>query len=241
MKNQQFFIVFFTGLLIVFFHTVVEAQWGVKGNGDIKKETRSLSAFSEISIEDGLDVHIRMGSSQEVIVEADANLMDHVKTEVRGNKLRAYVDKSIWRAEAMNIYITVTSLDALYASGGSDVYSKGVIKTRALDIKASGGSDLYLDVEVGRLDCMTSGGSDTRLKGQVEEIRLTCSGGSDFDGKDLEIDDAEVRTSGGSDSYIRVNGELDVQASGASDVYLYGNPKIVNKRVSGASDFHRKS
>lgn len=241
MKNQQFFIVFFTGLLIVFFHTVVEAQWGARGNGDIQKETRDLNTFSEISVEDGLDVHIRMGNSQEVIVEADANLMEYVKTEVRGNKLRAYVDKSIWKSEAMNIYITVTSLEALYTSGGSDVYSKGIIKARELEIRASGGSDLYMELDAERLTCNTSGGSDARLKGQVEKIRLTCSGGSDFDGKELDINEAEVRTSGGSDSYIRVNGELDVQASGASDVYLYGNPKIVNKRVSGASDFHRKS
>jgi len=241
MKNQQLFIVFFTGLLIVFFHTVVEAQWGVKGNGDIQKETRNVSTFSEISIEDGLDMHIRMGSRQEVVIEADENLMEHIKTEVRGNKLRAYVDKSIWKSNAMIIYVTVTSLEALYASGGSDVYSKGVITAKELDIKASGGSDLYLELEVGRLTCDASGGSDTELKGQAIEVRLTCSGGSDFDGEELDVEEAEVRTSGGSDSYIRVNKELDIEASGASDVYLYGNPKIVNKRVTGASDFHRRS
>ncbi|MEM8528908.1 MAG: head GIN domain-containing protein [Bacteroidota bacterium] len=241
MKNQQLFIVFFTGLLIVFFHTVVEAQWGTRGNGDVQKEARNLSIFSEISAEDGLDVHIRMGSKQEVIVEADANLMEHIKTEVKGNRLRTYVDKSIWKSTEMNIYITVTSLEAIYSSGGSDVYSKGVINARELDIKSSGGSDLYLEVEADRVSCTTSGGSDARLKGKVGQIRLTCSGGSDFDGKELDIDEAKVSTSGGSDCYIRVHEELDVQASGASDVYLYGDPKIVNKRVSGASDFHRRS
>ena len=64
---------------------------------------------------------------------------------------------------------------------------------------------------------------------------------TDFEGKELDIKKAIVRSSGGSDASIRVSQELDIEASGASDVYLYGNPKIVNKKVSGASDFHRRS
>ncbi|MEM0994624.1 MAG: head GIN domain-containing protein [Bacteroidota bacterium] len=241
MRNQQFFILFFTGLFILFFHTVVEAQWGTRGNGQVEKETRKVSNFSAISVEDGLDVHIRMGSRQEVIVEADENLLDLIETEVSGNKLRAYVSKSIRNAEAMDIYITVTSLESLSSSGGSDVFSKGVLKANELQVRSSGGSDVYLDLDVDYLECQTSGGSDATLKGAVNRVVLTCSGGSDFDGKELNIGKAKVRTSGGSDAYIQVEKELDIEASGASDVYLYGSPKIVNKRVSGASDFHRKS
>jgi len=241
MKNQQFLIIFLTGMLIVFFHGIVEAQWGTKGNGDIKKETRELNSFDKISVEDGLDVFIRLGSKQEVIIEADENLLDHIKTEVKGDRLRAYVDKSIWKANELNIYVTVTSLEAVRSSGGSDVYSKGIIKANDLSVVSSGGSDIYLDLDVDYLECRTSGGSDAKLKGTANKLELSCSGGSDFDGKELDIKTARVRTSGGSDGYIRVSEELDIEASGASDVYLYGNPRITNKRVSGASDFHRRN
>ncbi|MEM9887386.1 MAG: head GIN domain-containing protein [Bacteroidota bacterium] len=241
MKSQQFFIVFFTGLFILLCQTILQAQWGTRGNGNVKKETRNVASFDEISVEDGLNVYIRMGSRQEVIVEADENILDLIETEVSGDRMRAYVSKSVRNAKEMNIYVTVTALEALSSSGGSDVFSKGTIKLDELYIKSSGGSDISLNLDVDYLKCETSGGSDAKLIGAAKKIELSCSGGSDFEGKELIVQKAKVRTSGGSDSYIHVQDELDIQASGASDVYLFGNPKIVNKRVSGASDFHRRS
>jgi hypothetical protein len=241
MQQQSFILVFFTAFFMLFCHTIVEAQWGIRGSGDVVKQTRRVSNFEAVSVGGGIDLYIRQGSSYEVVVETDENLQDLIRTEVKSGRLKIYIEKSIRRSEEMNVYVTLPQLSRLEASGGSDVYSKGTISADEFRLEASGGSDVHLELNVNELTADASGGSDTELRGTVEKLYLNASGGSDFDGRDVQVNYAKVRASGGSDSYIHVNKEVDIEASGASDVYLYGDAKIIHKSVSGASDFHRRS
>lgn len=241
MKQQSIFITAITALFILFAQTILQAQFGTRGNGDVTEQVRRVANFDQISVSGGLNLYVRMGNTQEVIVETDDNLQEFIKTEVKGDELRLYVKKNIWRSEAMNIYVTVTEFNGLSASGGSDVYSKGVIEAKEFELRASGGSDVHLDLDVDRFTAKASGGSDTKLRGTINRAALQCSGGSDFDGRDVEIAYAKLNASGGSDSHIKVTQEVEINASGASDVYLYGNPRILSKSVSGGADFHQRS
>lgn len=241
MRQQSIFITAITALFILFAQTILQAQFGTRGNGDVTKQTRRVDHFDQISVSGGLNLYIRMGSKHEVVVEADENLQELIKTEVKGSQLKLYVEKSVWRSKAMDVYVTVMDLKELYASGGSDVYSKGIITANDFELRASGGSDVHLDLDVDRFTAKASGGSDTKLRGTINRANLQCSGGSDFDGRDATISYAKINTSGGSDSHIKVTKEVEINASGASDVYLYGNPKILSKNVSGGADFHQRS
>ena len=174
-------------------------------------------------------------------VEADENLLKHVKTEVKEGILKLHVDKSIWKSKSLKVHVSLPSIRRLEASGGSDVYSKNTLRADKFKLHTRGGSDVKLSLDVKQFIGKTSGGSDAELEGEVEMAELYCNGGSDLEAKHLSIKKAMIRTSGGSDAYITVVDELNIEAAGASDVYVYGNPTLKHKRVSGASDLHWKS
>ena len=61
------------------------------------------------------------------------------------------------------------------------------------------------------------------------------SGASKVDTTDLHAARAKVSSSGASRAYVYATEEVSADLSGASSVTYYGEPKTVNKQVSGAS------
>ncbi|MBX2816546.1 MAG: DUF2807 domain-containing protein [Saprospiraceae bacterium] len=214
----------------------------------VVKEDRNVGSFDAIEVGGGIDLQMTQGNGHEVRVEAREKDMDNIVTEVSGGTLRIRMKKntrSNWNwgknTGQIVVYATFRDLEALKASGGSDVIAKGTIEGDFLEIESSGGSDIELEVRYNAMECNGSGGADLDLGGSVREIRIDASGGSDIEARRLQVtEECIISASGGSDTHITVNGDLDVSASGASDVFIYGNPKHVRKHSSGASDIHMR-
>lgn len=222
-----FILVFITGL-----------AFGQTGSGNVIEQGRSLSDFSFIEVEDGIDVYLTPGTSTSVTVKADDNLADRILTRVSGKVLSIEMNGSYRQAKKLEVHITLPKLAGIEASGGSDVYSTERFELAELKIGLSGGSDLHFEMNADQVYCNLSGGSDAELKGTVKQLEAQTSGGSDLKAKDLEIRKGKIYASGGSDAYVWVKDELEMEASGASDIYYKGQPNITHQRASGASDIH---
>lgn len=217
----------------------VHAQF-VKGNGNVIKVNRKVQSIEKVSVEDGIDLVLDQGSEEVLVVEADENIVKHIKTEIKSGHLRIYTDKSIWKSRQMRVHLTITDLKELKAKGGSDTETKTVLKLEELAVSCSGGSDMNLELELKKLDLEASGGSDVFLKGTAETVKTEANGGSDIDAYEMKAEKCLVNVSGGSDAKVFATKELKVRASGGSDVYYKGNPASVDSDVSGSSDLYKR-
>ena len=217
------------------------AAQSVTGSGEVVEQARSVGAFTAIEVSKGVDLFIRQGNSQQVVVKADDNLVDLVSTEVDGQTLRIRTRGNMRRVTALDVYVTVTDLERIEASSGSDVKGESKLELERLALDMSSGSDLELDIEARELTCRLSGGSDADLSGEVSSLEVTATGGSDLQARDLLVTGRCILdVSSASDAFIRVEGELEVEASGASDVTVKGNPTVVRQRASGGSDIRTR-
>lgn len=209
----------------------------IKGSGKQVQEERSVSTFTKVSVQDGIDAYIRQGNAIDIKVKADQNIIDRIITKVEGNTLVVKMEKNTrYRGNLQQeVYITLTDLEALMSSGGSDVETEA-LNVEELIVKSSGGSDINLDVRAERLSLSSSGGSDLNVKGSAKMLEVSTSGGSDLNARGLKATDCKISTSGGSDATIYVTGKLSMTASGASDITYTGSPQIVSSRSSGAAD-----
>ncbi|MCB9264416.1 MAG: DUF2807 domain-containing protein [Lewinellaceae bacterium] len=238
MKTQKLWIL--NGLLLlscVFMANTLPAQWA-KGNGNVIEQEREVGSFDIIKVQKGINLYLVQGSPASLSVKADENLMDHIITKVEGNTLYLDVKGSIRTVTAMNVYVTLPNLSELHASGGSDVFAEEGLKVDELKLVCSGGSDTKMKLEAGSLFCETSGGSDLLLSGKAEKLVVKASGGSDFDGKKLEVINGSIHTSGASDVWVYATGEIEMEASGASDIHFKGGAKVISSKSSGGSDIH---
>jgi Putative auto-transporter adhesin, head GIN domain len=216
----------------------------------IKEEIRNVSNFKGIRITSGIDLYVKQGSTESVRVVADEDKMSKVKTEKEGDVLKIYAGtEKGWfnfefnwnnKKKSTKVYVTVKDLNSISATGGSDVFSEGKLDLIKLDIKATGGSDIKLDLDTDELTCETTGGSDVTLSGTATVFKASATGGSDLKAKNLRTNFCNVSSTGGSDAYVWAEKEISISATGGSDVYHKGGARVVKSSASGGSDVHQQ-
>jgi hypothetical protein len=212
---------------------------------DRNAQVRNLSGYTEISISGGIDLYLSPDDKETVVVSAsDERYRDRIVTKVEGRKLVIYFDdkSGVRWPDRMNLkaYVSFKTLERLHASGASDVFVNGVIKSPSLRIDMSGASDFNGAVSVDALDLHQSGSSDSRISGRAGRLKVDVSGASDVKAYDLSVDFCDAEASGASDIQITVNKEISARASGASDVRFQGAGLMRDIKTSGASSVSRK-
>ncbi len=213
------------------------------------EEIRTISNFKGISISSGIDLYIKQGSVESVRIVGDKDKMSKVKTEKEGDILKIFAGTSKgwfnfefnWNdKKTIKAYVTVKDLNSLSATGGSDVFSEGKLDLIKLTIKATGGSDMKLDLDADELTCETTGGSDVTLSGTATVFQASATGGSDLKAKNLRTNFCKISSTGGSDAHVWAEKEISISATGGSDVYHKGGARVVQSNASGGSDVHKQ-
>ncbi|HSO89497.1 MAG TPA: head GIN domain-containing protein [Draconibacterium sp.] len=225
----------------------IMAGIGIAANGNSDKtETRQVSNFKGIKVSTGIDLYIKMGTTEEVKIVADDDVIDDLITEVKDGTLRIYMKQSNnwfnWNSgnQTRKAYVTVKELESIDASSGSDVKSENTLKGEELKVSASSGSDVELDVYYKNVWVDTSSGSDAKLSGKTKTLNAEASSGSDIKAQDLESSICKVKVSSGSDATVNVTDELYANASSGADVNYYGNPQIKDIDESSGGDVSQR-
>lgn len=207
---------------------------------DANAQTRTVSgSFTGISVSGSVDLYLSQGNEEVVVVSAATpDLRDRIVTEIKNGMLEIYFkDKGLrWtRDKKLKAYVSFKTLSRLEASGASDIYANGVIKSNALQLILSGASDFKGAVDLQELSLNQSGSSDSQISGRADKVHIQVSGASDVKGYDLITDYCDANASGASDIQLTVNKEIKAIASGSSDISYKGNATVSNVKSSGAS------
>jgi len=199
--------------------------------------------FNSISISSGIDLYLTQGGSEAVTIKSDTETLKDIIVEQSGNNINIkFKDGINWggvfKNRVIKAYVNYKTLNALAASGGSDVYTQNQLKTDKMAIRSSGGSDLKLNVVCEDITIQSSGGSDINLKGKATNMSIQSSGGSDIDAYEFITEYAKVQASGGSDVSIYVSKGLEASASGGGDVSYKGNASLKKTSSSKSGDVH---
>lgn len=226
------------GMMLLFITTVftscgVDMFNRIDGNRNVITEKRNIDTeFSRVRVSSGIDLYIEQGDKVSLTVEADENLHDYIVTEVRGDQLRIYVDGNIWRAKARKVHLTVTDIEELKATSGSDAVSKGVIKAEELEVGTSSGADMRIEVEAKYVTSSSSSGSDLKISGTAETHETSASSGSSVYAYGLKAKEVTARVSSGADISVHATESISARASSGGDIRYKGSPKKVSKKTS---------
>lgn len=207
------------GLLIAFIITGC-SFWGVRGNGRIKDESRSVSEFRKIEAGGAFSIHIKVGSATSVNISAEENLLSYIRTSVKGNTFRIDTRKNISPRKEIKIEITTPTLTDLDISGANNVEVENI-------------SGVEFNVEL-------SGAGNVDLQGEIERLRIELSGAGNINSKDLKADEVRISVSGAASADVFAKKYLDASVSGVGSIDYYGNPEKTKTDVSGVGSIQRK-
>lgn len=210
--------------------------------GTYAEETKEydFKDFTRVSVGWGMNVKIDQSDSYSVEVKTSSENLKYLKVEKSGNKLRFYIDKRSWHKRG-NIYVKITMpvLTDLELSGGSEGKVNMDVSGKSFSANLSGGSELHCNLKCADINMELSGGSEVSISGKGNDLKIEGSGGSEFKMKDFAVDNVDADLSGGSEVSITMNGKLNVNASGGSEITFYGKAEYGHSSLSGGSEIRQ--
>lgn len=207
---------------------------GLRGNGKIASQDRNASNIKGIDVGGGFVVEVTQGSNEGVRIEAEENLLDNIKTEVRNGVLHIYNDRSVNSSKGMKAFVTLKDLESINISGGAKIIGTSSFKSPMLKLDMSGGSNVKLNIVTEQVKGSLSGASKLVLQGKSPEVNMQLSGASKVEASELEAHQVRIQASGASSVKVYAQKELEINASGASSVYYKGSPTITSDVSSAA-------
>lgn len=231
MKTIQFRNLSGAVLLLMLFLPFSMMAQDVKGNKNVVKEERSITTFSKLNVGGAFNVYLNQSDETSLVVEADENLMENIKTEVNGDELRIS-SKNIKNAKALNIYLSSPKIERLKISGAATLEGENTLTADDLEIIASGASEVELMLDVDELETRASGASSLTLSGSARYHEINASGASEVEAYDLVTNITDAKASGAAQLRINATKEVTSSKSGAGSISVTGNPE----RIIGSRD-----
>lgn len=229
--------------ILLFTSSACTQNWsgtGVSGEGPKVTKTLDIASFNGLSLGIAADVMIRQGSTQSVKIEAQQNIIDLLKKEVKDGVWKIGFEKNVRHTESIKIWVTVSDLKQLSVSGsGSIVGENSFSNLGDLQLSVSGSGNIKLDAASKNLNVNISGSGNMDLEGSTGAAAMKISGSGDINAFDLAVKSCEVKISGSGDSSVNVSESLDVSIAGSGDVFYKGRPSVRSK-VSGSGSVESK-
>jgi hypothetical protein len=208
------------------------------GSGEVVTQEEDIADFDQVDVSHAFRVDVSQGEAFRVVVRVDDNLRRYLRVVKRGSTLMIGLEPgrlSTVRRATLEAEVTMPQLTGVALSGASHVAISGFESTSALDVEASGASELRGDIEAADARFHVSGASRVTLSGSAEDLIVEASGASRVDLSDFDVVDADIELSGASRATVSANGRLDARASGASELTYLGSPALGDIETSGAS------
>jgi len=194
-------------------------QTGIRGNREITTQQHAVSAFTTISASGAFQIEWKPGPAAASIT-TDSNLQDHVEVTNRGNELHLTSRGNIRPSHSIKAVISSPALASAQLHGACK-FSAHQLTGDAFAIETAGASHVYLD-------------------GTVTHLLADMTGASNLQARELQTASAEMSLTGASRADVTVSDSLHVSISGAGKVTYAGEPKTIEKSVSGAGRVSRR-
>lgn len=205
----------------------------VRGEGAVQTVERNVTEFYAVDIDMPLKAQIHIASNTGapvLLIKAQKNLQNEVKTEVKNGVLRLYTEKLFHFRSDKDIIaeINIPQLRALTITGAGDADIDGNLTGENFELKVTGAGDVNIqNINTNRFVAKLSGAGDVSVKsGKVNEADLRITGLGDIKAYGLQAHSTAASVTGAGDIQITTLGNLNASITGAGDIKYKGKPNV---------------
>ena len=206
------------------------------GSGNIVTEVRETSSFTGISVSGGFEVELRQSGNEEVVVEADDNIIKYVNTKVRKGELVINLDDLNVHDAHLKVLISAPSINSIKVSAGSDFLVKDEQKSGEMTrLKASSGSHSKSTVDAPEVEADASSAGEISISGRTRDFNAETSSGASILAKELLSENTVVQASSGSTANVHASVKLEAKASSGASITYRGAASVQKSTSSGGA------
>ncbi|WP_194766762.1 head GIN domain-containing protein [Tamlana sp. I1] len=232
-------IVYIVFLMIAFACDSESANDCFQTAGTIIQKEIQVDVFDKIFVNRDIELVIKEGPEQKVLIETGKNLMPDVTAEVLEGKLTLTDNNTcnyVRDYGITKVYITSPNLTEVRSSTQFDIRSDGVLTYPTIaflseDYGVPGSytnANFYLTIDNDNLRFVFNNLSNAYVTGQTNALNvLLASGTSRFEGRELVAQKINVNNRSANDIIINPQQEIKGKISGTGNVISVNKPAIV--------------
>lgn len=210
----------------------------ITGEGPVETEERAYNNFSGLYAAIPGTIYYTKSNNFKVQLKAQRNILDIIKTSVRGNELKLdYRSNTIvGKHNTIEIHVSAPSLESLHLDCSGTVRVTGNIISQNLHSQVSSSGSLIIDsVQITDVLRATVSGSGkiNILSGQTASENITISGSGNANVSAVKALNTIARINGSGYTKVYPIQTLNAFISGSGDIYYLGNP-IISSHISGS-------
>ena len=225
--------------MLMSFNIYAQIWKSVKGDGNMKIETRQVDEFTSLSSRGPMDVQIDYGNSNSIKIEADENLLPFIETTVENGKLIIEPKKTINLKSRSKIvvHVSMTKIKDLQLSGSGNINGSGAFESDGeTELGISGSGNIKLNsARFNDVALNISGSGNIQLKtGSADDLKVAVSGSGNIDCSGVVSENADVKISGSGNASVNANKSISANISGSGNVFYKGNATNIFTKVVGS-------
>jgi len=250
MKSKLSLLLF---ILIVSTFTSCKKGVFIRGNENLSTETRTVQSFSKLANEGNFIVQIIQDSLSFVIIEAEDNLISHIRTEVQNEALVIYTKEILNNKLPMNLEIHTPTIIDMELNGSGEINFNhffndeffavingsgsisGSTNCNKAFLRSNGSGLMSLGIITESIDAGIYGSGDINLVGEAQHGEMVIRGSGRMKNFNFLQNSCFVNTNGSGSIYVNVSEYLDVKILGSGSVYYQGNPST-NVEIAGSGE-----
>lgn len=217
---------------------VAGGQARTVGSGRAASETRAVSGFHGVELAVTGTLDIVTGDREELVVEADDNLLPLIETTVRGDGTLLITSKSgegIEVKSPLHFKLSAKALDKITLTSSGNVHAHGKLAADRMNVSLPGSGNIAIDrLEAGALEVSLAGSGTIRVAaGGAASQQVKVNGSGDYEAGQFRTDVAKVSVNGSGACRVWAEKTLDVSSNGSGDVTYHGGAQV-RQRVTGS-------
>lgn len=204
------------------------------------EQSFEVSYFENITVYNGVELHLLKGEEQSVLVKTRENKLDNIYFKVANNTLEIEADAPCMLSadyDPIVVYITTPELKIMRNAGSYTVFSDNVLQFNELTLISEdfqnttyyNNGNFKMEVQTQILKIISNGVSNYYINGTTDELQLGFySGMGKFEGKNLIARNVNFYHRGENTLKIYPTESLTGEFYSVGDIWCYHQPDFVN-------------
>ena len=202
-------------------------------------QERNVGDFTKVTAFDQIDVVLIPSAENKVSLKGSGS--DQVELINKNGELKIRMPLTkMFSGDNISATVYYTQLNTVEANEGSRIASEAVISTGDFEIITKEGSIVELALDVKNILVKMNDGSKVSLEGKADSQDVLLNSGSVYKAEKLQTTSTIITSNTGAEGSIRVSDLADAKCRAGGKVYIYGNPKRINKKIIAGGKIYEK-
>ena len=206
----------------------------IVGSDTVVTQTRTATGFTSIENEGSINVFVEYASTFSVVVEANDNIVDHVKTDVVNGVLKIDMQDGSYSNLRIVVRVRMPEIGRVSNDGSGDISFTSAFNTDNLDVVVHGSGDVaFSDLTTESLTTEQVGSGNITIEGSATSHNSNIRGSGNLHGFNFNTVETAVVIYGSGNANVKVRDRLFADIFGSGNITYDGTPAI-DQHITGS-------